>query len=80
MVVKDQCELPARNPGSSKQAPPPPPAIGFGNRFQLGQEGKCRLCGSLLLLNGFFAGLQDGRSGKILSPQKWLTPLCLKTI
>lgn len=39
MVVKDQCKLPARNPGSSKQAPPPPPAIGFGNRFQLGQEG-----------------------------------------
>lgn len=34
MVFKDPCKLPARSPGSSRQA------RGFGNRFQFWQEGK----------------------------------------
>lgn len=37
MVFKDQCKLPARRPGSSRQAPLPED---FGNRFQFWQEGK----------------------------------------
>ena len=71
MVFKDQCKLPARIPGSSRQAPL---ARGFGNRFQLWQEGNCKLCVAICsclffyyYYFFFFAGLQDGLSGKILS-------------
>lgn len=46
MVFKDQCKLPARSPGSSRQAPLPED---FGNRFQFWQEGKAQdICECLM--------------------------------
>lgn len=46
MVFKDQCKLPARSPGSSRQAPLPED---FGNRFQFWQEGKAQdICQCLM--------------------------------
>lgn len=46
MVFKDQCKLPARSPGSSRQAP-------------LREDTVSELGGYLLLSNGFFAAIQD---------------------